>query len=77
MKHFDFPQYRSLEGFNRHYLIVNEGEFVEATLRNNSWNFQTVVAEQYPEKLRIQDMLNEEFAYKKATPEIERLFENR
>lgn len=76
MNKFDFPQYRSLEGFNRHYMILNEREFVEASLRNDSWTFQTVVAEQYPEKLRIQDMLNEEFAYKKATPETERLFEN-
>ena len=76
MDKFIFPQYRSLEGFNRHYMILNGNEFVEASLRNNSWEFQTIVAEQYPEKLRIQDMLNEAFSYKKATPETERLFEN-
>ena len=72
-----FPQYRSLEGFNRHYMIVGEREFVEATMRSGEWTFQSIIAEQYPEMLRIQDMLSEQFAYKKAAPEIERLFLNR
>lgn len=70
-----FPQYRSLEGFNRHYKIESADVFIEASQRNGEWFFTEVKALQYPEKLRIQDMLNEEFAYKKATPEVERLFE--
>lgn len=72
----DYPQYRSITGFNRHYKIVSANEFIEAYQRNNEWFFQQVIAEQYPEKLRIQDMLKCEFTYEKAAPEVARLFPN-
>lgn len=70
-----YPQYRSITGFNRHYKIVSANEFIEAYQRNNEWFFQQVMAEQYPEKLRIQDMLSCAFTYEKAAPEVARLFE--
>ncbi len=75
MKMFIFPQYRSLGSFNRHYKIVSERLFIEASQRNGKWEFQEVTATQYPEMLRIQDMLNEEFSFKRSTREIEAIFE--
>jgi len=76
MNTFSFPQYRTLGSFNRHYKIVNERLFIEATLRNGNWEFQVVTATQYPEILRIQDMLNEEFSYEISTKETEVIFES-
>ena len=55
-------------------MIIDERTFVEAFQIGDKWQFQTIIAEQYPEILRIQDMLNLEFSYEKAAPEIERLF---
>lgn len=72
----NYPQYRSLEGFNRHYMIVDERTFYEAVFLNNQWKITEIKAVQYPEILRIQDMLDQNFTYKKAAPEIARLFEN-
>lgn len=75
MNSFSFPQYRSLRSFNRHYKIVNERLFIEATLRNGQWEFQEITATQYPEILRIQDMLKEEFSYEVSSKEIETIFD--
>jgi len=73
----NFPQYRSLDGFNRHYMITDERTFIEAVHMNHEWKLTEIKAQQYPEILRIQDMLNCQFTYKKAAPEIAQLFENR
>lgn len=70
-----FPQYRSLEGFNRHYKIIDERTFLEAINLNGNWTITEIKAVQYPEILRIQDMLDCNFSYKKAAPEIVQLFE--
>jgi hypothetical protein len=71
----EFPQYRKLEGFGRFYRIDNERHFTEKYELKDSWTTHEVAAEQYPEILRIQDMLNEEFSFRKMTDtEIKHVF---
>lgn len=59
-----FPQYRKLEGFLRFYEIIDDRTFVEAVVLNGKISHNKVEAQQYPEILRIQDMLNREWNYR-------------
>ena len=53
----DFPQYRKLSNNKVYYRIDSADEFTELTLMGNRKLLHTVKASQYPEKLRIMDML--------------------
>lgn len=64
-----YPVYRKLEGFGRYYKIESPDLFTEASLLNGKPHYQTVHAIQYPEKLRIRDMIACEFAFKEMSPE--------
>ncbi|MES2555605.1 MAG: hypothetical protein V4604_05605 [Bacteroidota bacterium] len=58
-----FPQYRKLDGFKRYYEILDERTFVEVAVINDTITRQTVEAKQYPEMLRIKDMLAQEWNF--------------
>ncbi len=53
----NFPQYRELVGFNRFYKIVDERNFTEIYFIGSKKMEHTIEAKQYPEMLRIKDML--------------------
>lgn len=53
-----FPQYRKLSNEKAFYKIVDERNFEEIQLIGSKKIFHKTKAEQYPEMLRIQDMLN-------------------
>jgi tellurite resistance protein len=55
-----FPQYRKLTNNKVFYRIDSKDEFTEVTLMGNRKIVHTVKAVQYPEKLRIMDMLKSE-----------------
>lgn len=59
----DFPQYRKLINELRFYRILNDREFDEIQIMGNQTKLYTIKAVQYPEILRIQDMLNCEEAF--------------
>ncbi|OIQ31697.1 MAG: hypothetical protein BM555_05145 [Crocinitomix sp. MedPE-SWsnd] len=52
-----FPYYRKLIGKDIYYKIVSDEEFHEITKVKGRLNVELVMAIQYPEKLRIQDMI--------------------
>lgn len=54
----DFPQYRAISGRKVYYKIVSETQFIEMSWIGEKQMTFTVNATQYPEKLRIMDMLN-------------------
>ncbi len=56
-KTMDFPEYRKMKNNKAFYKIINEKEFDEIQLIGNKAKLFHIVAEQYPEMLRIQDML--------------------
>lgn len=58
-----YPVYRKLNGFNRFYKIVSDKQFIEAISKGADFTFQEIIATQYPEMLRIQDMINCEFNF--------------
>jgi hypothetical protein len=60
----DFPQYRKLEGFQRYYRINDERSFDEIVVVNGKVTMNHIEAKQFPEMLRIQDMLNCEWNYR-------------
>lgn len=60
----NYPQYRKLEGFQRYYRISDARTFTEAVVMNGKVSYQTVEATQYPEMLRIKDMLQQEWNYR-------------
>lgn len=53
----DFPQFRKLSNNKVFYRIDASDEFTELTLMGNRKIIHTVKAIQFPEKLRIMDML--------------------
>ena len=70
-----FPIYRKLEGFNRFYKIEGEGTFIEVTFSQGEARYQTIQAVQFPEKLRILDMISCSFSYvPMSEEEIEKYF---
>ncbi|MCG8574739.1 MAG: hypothetical protein MI810_07635 [Flavobacteriales bacterium] len=54
----DFPAYRKYKGLNVWFKIENERSFLEIKKLGDRYLVEKVEAEQYPEMLRIQDMLN-------------------
>ena len=56
-KNTDFPQYRKLSNNRCFYEILNERHFREIQLIGARAVLHDVKAEQYPEMLRIMDML--------------------
>lgn len=70
-----FPVFRKLENFDRYYKIIDERTFVELYKQSGVWKEQLIKAEQYPEILRIQDMIACNFQYVEMTSsEIEIIF---
>jgi hypothetical protein len=65
----NFPQYRKLEGFQRFYKILDERTFIEVALLNGKASSQEVKAEQYPEMLRIKDMLEQQWSFREMSEE--------
>lgn len=57
-KNFDFPQYRKLTNGLRLYKINSNDSFEELQMMGEKVFHFIIVAHQYPEKLRIMDMLN-------------------
>lgn len=54
----DFPQYRMLSNGKVFYKIISMEEFVEIQFLGEKKMIFRMKAEQYPEKLRIMDMLS-------------------
>jgi hypothetical protein len=63
MMEITYPIYRKLEGFNRFYKIESTDLFIEISIRNGMHHAETIHAVQFPEKLRIQDMIAFNFNY--------------
>ena len=57
-KDTDFPQYRKLSNDKVFYRILDDRHFDEIQIVGSRAQLFQVIAEQYPEILRIQDMLN-------------------
>ena len=56
-KKTDFPQYRLLANGKTCYKITNAHEFEEIQRVGRKFNYFRMVATQYPEMVRIQEML--------------------
>ena len=54
----DFPQYRKYKNIETYFKIISEKEFEELSLLGNKFVKHSIAAKQYPEMLRILDMLN-------------------
>lgn len=54
----DFPQYRKLSNDKVYYRIIDDRNFDEIQIIGIKAQLRQVFAEQYPEILRIQDMLS-------------------
>lgn len=65
----EFPQYRKLDGFQRYYEIIDERTFVEIALVNDKPVTSRIEAKQYPEMIRIQDMLHCQWNFRKMDKE--------
>lgn len=70
----DFPQYRMLSGKKVYYKILSDKEFIELSWIGSRMIRYTVTATQYPEMLRIMDMLECEEPYAVLPKEKEELF---
>ena len=53
-----FPQYRKYKNIETYFKIISENEFEEISSLGNKCIKHRIIARQYPEILRIQDMLN-------------------
>ena len=54
----DFPQYRKYKNIETYFKIISEKKFEELSLFRNKFVKHSIEAKQYPEMLRITDMLN-------------------
>ena len=54
----DFPQYRKYKNIETYFKIISEKEFEEISSLGSNYVKHSIVAKQYPEMLRIKDMLN-------------------
>lgn len=71
-----FPIYRKLEGFDRFYKIESADLFIEVTFLQGVAKHQTIQAVQFPEKLRIRDMISCSFNYvPMSEEEVEKYFQ--
>lgn len=70
-----FPIFRKLSGFDRFYKITDDRHFIEATRVKCKVKLQFIEATQYPEILRIKDMIECQFNYvEMSTEEIQQIF---
>lgn len=70
-----FPVYRKINGLERWYKIVSNIEFFECYNVGSKRIIHHVIAIQYPEKLKIMDMLACNEPYVEAL-DLDALFEN-
>ena len=77
-KNTHFPQYRKLSNGQRFYKILGWDAFEELTIMGSSVLYFKVEAKQYPEKLRILDMVElKDDAYEMSSEsEFEKLNRN-
>jgi len=54
----DFPQYRKYKNIETYFKIISEKEFEEISSLGNKYVKHSIVAKQYPEMLRITEMLH-------------------
>lgn len=59
----NFPIYRKLNGFPRFYCIKDDRQFEEVFMQGGKMMRMVIHATQYPEILRIQDMLTDTNLY--------------
>ena len=59
-KVIDFPQYRKLSNDKVFYQILNDREFHEIQIIGSKAQLHKIEAKQYPEMLRIKDLLEYE-----------------
>ena len=62
----DFPQYRKLSNGRAFYKIMNAKRFVEVQLMGKKCFTHEIIAHQYPEMLRIMDMLKAEEPFEQS-----------
>ena len=75
-KNKQFPQYRKLTNAKSFYKILNERSFVELQEMGSRWWLYNIEAKQYPEILRIMDMIELKEPYVVATEmEVESIIE--
>ncbi|MEX1001349.1 MAG: hypothetical protein WDZ35_04470 [Crocinitomicaceae bacterium] len=55
---YTFPQYRKYKGIDRWFQITSARSFIEISKIGDRYVRDEIQANQFPEKLRIQDMLN-------------------
>ncbi|MCO5260472.1 MAG: hypothetical protein M9916_10045 [Crocinitomicaceae bacterium] len=70
----DFPQYRMMNGRKVYYKILSDKEFIELSWIGDKPFVHHVKAQQYPEMLRIMDMLNCENPFVILPVELEKHF---
>ena len=70
MSEFDFPQYRKLANGKSFYEIVDERHFIEKQRVGKQVFTISIAAKQYPEIVRIQDMLNCTEGFEFSTKEV-------
>lgn len=63
----DFPQYRKLQNHPRYYRIDDNRHFSEMYFIGSKLVEHHITATQYPEMLRIKDMLEDEALYEVIT----------
>lgn len=63
----NFPQYRKLKNHPRYYRIDDERHFTELYFIGSKLIEHQVTATQYPEMLRIKDMLEDDTIYEAVT----------
>ena len=62
-KNTHFPQFRKLSNGKAFYRITSERAFEEIQIAGSKRILHTITANQYPEMIRIKDMLECGFAY--------------
>ncbi len=62
-KNTQFPAYRRLSTLDVFYRIDSADAFFEVKKFGSRWMVTLVEAKQYPEKLRIMDMISEEMGF--------------
>ena len=73
----NFPQYRKLINEKSYYRIEDENHFTEIQLIGKKAFELKIQAIQYPEKLKIKEMLNCEEPYKKIEQsEFDRVYQS-
>lgn len=73
----EFPQYRKIINNKSYYRIEDENHFTEIQLIGNKAFELKIQAIQYPEKLKIKEMLNCEEPYKKIEQsEFDRVYQS-